>query len=119
MADTETGTVPNTENVTTHNAQPFTNLLTEEEVLNTIDRPFTGSAKLYADRAITIGVNSGVLRETTYSVPYQKPAIPATSVNIDQFVSWESALTAANHDENVTNLPIASSSLEPNHPFFH
>ncbi|KAH8976475.1 hypothetical protein EDB86DRAFT_2840630 [Lactarius hatsudake] len=112
LIDSETGTVLNTENITTHNAAPFNDLLTEEEIFNSIDKPFTGSAKLYADKAITIGVNSGVLSETMYSIPYQKPANRASLFDIDQFHSWKTMLTTTNHDEDITQSPITSRSLE-------
>ncbi|KAI9440358.1 hypothetical protein H4582DRAFT_1455846 [Lactarius indigo] len=58
--DTELDAVLSTADITAHNAEPFNDLLTEDVILTAIDRPFSGRAKRFAQKALLIEENSGV-----------------------------------------------------------
>lgn len=66
------------------------NVISEQDILNTLDRPCSSQESLYAELAIEIGVECGALREPISDIAPPRDAFPATVNQQTQFCSWKS-----------------------------
>ena len=67
-------------------------LITDADIDRVLDQPYSPRDQLFADMAIAIGVDTGVIREDVYSGPYPLPAVTATEHHLDQFQTWDNVL---------------------------
>ena len=88
------------------------NLITEEDIQQVLDRPFTAQELLHANLAIDIGFNSRALTDHKYSTAIQKKAHPATREELEQCDIWEKSLNClpATEDDNNDMNPLSDAS---------
>lgn len=70
----------------------FDNLISDADIDRVLDQPYSPRDQLFADVAIAIGLDAGVLREDEYSGPYPRAADPATVYDLEQFKVWDEVL---------------------------
>ena len=70
-------------------------LVTDADVDQAMDRPFSAQELLYADVAIGLGLDCGALAEHEYSLSLNHPAYPATVEDMDCFDSWDYNIASA------------------------
>lgn len=84
-------------------------LISDKDVENAIDRPFSARELLNADVAIAIGHESGAFIDEEFMLTSNHPAYPATVEDLERFDAWEVAV--ANVDDNSDELD----SSQPTH----
>lgn len=70
-------------------------LVTDADVDQAMDWPFSAQELLYADVAIGLGLDCGALAEHEYSLSLNHPAYPATVEDMDCFDSWDYNIASA------------------------
>ena len=121
LNDTDRDDIPHNNDATTENT--FEDLISEEDIMRAVDRPFCASELLYADTAISVGRDTGALQDNTSDVPYKTPSANATPQQVDHFRVWESALRMGEEytveeavettDDSVEYIVESSQSIEP------
>ena len=76
-------------------------LISEEDIRQTVDRPFFARELLYTDTAVDIGRSSGALPDCTSHVPFKRPADHASIDQQNIFCSWENTLQMIHQEDNV------------------
>ncbi len=71
---------------------PFNDSITEKDILTALNNPYSVSELIYADDAMDIACNTGILMKNTYSLAYHCPATQATVEHHEQFQVWEEAV---------------------------
>ena len=82
----------------------FNHLISEADIDRVLNQPFSPREQLFAEVAITIGLEAGVLREDEFCAAYPQPATRATDRHLRQFQEWKSILDNSDPD------PLESSS---------
>ena len=70
-------------------------LVTDADVDQAVDWPFSAQELLYANVAIGLGLDCGALAEHEYSLSLNHPAYPATVEDMDCFDSWDCNIASA------------------------
>ena len=99
-------TVEDSLEVTDTDPDQFSNLISEKEIYHVLDNPYSPCEQLFAEVAITIGTETGVLQDDEYSTTYPHAAPLANDNNLLIFQTWKSVL----HNELDKTANIASSS---------
>lgn len=92
------------ENIPT--ALTFTHIITEEEIQQVTDHPYSAQELLYADVALAVGTDSGALPEIAMSSENPKRSLPATEAQLRQINLWEKQIDhLQNRDEGNAIIP--------------
>ena len=102
----ESETVEDSLEVTDTDPDQFSNLISEKDIYHVLDNPYSPREQLFAEVAITIGTETGVLRDDEYSAAYPHAAPLANDNDLLRFRTWESVL----RNEPDETADIASSS---------
>lgn len=111
-----------TDNTDTPFENSFDEMISEEDVIRAVDRPFCASELLYADVAVSIGQATGALHDCSINAPRKTPATNATAEQINQFNVWENALRTGEEeteedieamDDSVEHITPSSESIAP------
>jgi hypothetical protein len=70
----------------------FDRLISEEDIYQVLDQPYSPCKQLFAEAAIDIGMGVGVLRDDEYSTAYPQAAPLANDDDLQQFQRWEAVL---------------------------
>ena len=62
--------------------------VTDEEILNALEKPFSGRELLFADTAIATGVESGVFKVVKCDIDQRRPA-PTSAEDMEKLQTWE------------------------------
>jgi hypothetical protein len=84
-------------------SEPYDPLISEEDIIRALNRPFSARELLYADTAVDIGRSSGALPECTSHIPFKKPADRASTDQQNIFHSWENTLHTVNQEDTVVD----------------
>ena len=82
-------------------SEPYDPLISEDDIRQALDRPFSARELLYADTAVEIGRDSGALPECTYHIPFKQPADRASTDQQNSFQSWENALQTVHQEDDL------------------
>jgi hypothetical protein len=74
------------------NSNLFDRLIFEEDIFQVLDQPYSPREQLFAEAAIAIGMEAGVLRGDEYSAAYPQVAPLANKSNLQRFQTWEAVL---------------------------
>lgn len=114
--------IPSDENTMPIN--PFTRLITEEEIQEVTDNPYSAQEQLYAEVALGVGTDSGALIESPATSELLQRSLPASDSQRLQFHIWEKQMDAihvlngddshSSHDNTacVQPLPFTSETIE-------
>ena len=111
--ETTEGPLPDPEEETEH----LNDLISEADIERLLDHPYSPRERLFADAAIAIGVNAGVLRDDEYTGPYPLPAISATERHLAQFKAWDEMLKNPEEERSGPTLDSTSVLPPPNQTF--
>ena len=111
--ETTEGPLPDPEEDTEH----LNDLISEADIDRVIDHPYSPRERLFADAAIVIGVDAGVLRDEEYTGLYPLPAVSATERHLAQFKAWDEMLKNPEEEPLGPTLDPTSALLPPNPTF--
>ena len=74
------------------NDADFESVITEDDIHHAVDRPFSNRELLYADLAVDIGKNCGVLDESEYAIALHAPATVLSMQQVAQIEDWSNRL---------------------------
>ena len=92
-------------------------LISEADIERLLDNPYSPRESLFAEAAIAIGVNAGVLRDDEYKGPYPLPAFSAMERHLAQFKTWDEILKNPEEEPSGPTLDLTSVLLAPNPTF--
>ena len=81
----ESETVEDSLEVTDTDPDQFSNLISEKDIYHVLNNPYSPREQLFAEVAITIGTETGVLRDDEYSATYPHTAPLANDNDLLQF----------------------------------
>ena len=102
----ETETVEDSLEATDTDSDQLNNLISEKDIYHVLNQPYSPREQLFAEAAISIGTEAGVLRDDEYSAAYPHAAPLANDNDLQRFRTWESVL----RNEPDQTAEIASSS---------
>ncbi len=70
------------------------NEITQEDVLTTLDTPFSGRELTHAKHAMLVGFRMGALTKEKYCTAYEQPSQRATAPQVNQIRLWEDSLNS-------------------------
>ena len=78
-------------------------IITEDDIQRTLERPFPTPELLYADIAISIGLDTGVLHNDVYDIALPRPVMPASETVLRQCQTWQAEMTEMtnNRDDKI------------------
>jgi hypothetical protein len=71
---------------------PFASIITEQEIREVTDNPYSAQELLYANVALAIGTESGALRDPPITNEEPRRSLPATDAQLHQFQVWENEI---------------------------
>lgn len=102
----ESETVEDSLEVTDTDSDQFSNLISKKDIYQVLDNPYSPHEHLFAEVAITISMETGVLQDDEYSAAYPHATPLANDNDLLQFQTWESVL----HNKPDKTADITSSS---------
>jgi hypothetical protein len=88
---------------------PFEDLISEEDISQVIECPYSPREQIFAETAIEVGMKCGILHVRDGNATYLSPAPLATETDLCRFQEWQSVLERPN-DVETELAPIPSTS---------
>ena len=87
--------------------------VSEEEVLNALQKPFSGRELLFADTAVAIGIDSGVFKRSGVCKTNQRTPAPASAKEVALMRIWEHELNnmSTKSPDEVAQSPVDDSQI--------